>query len=243
MWGFLKNILNFKKGIFTDNAENLYIHVNFWKNPPKWSKPLLRQALTHPSFEKGEDYERMEFLGDSVWGLIVASYLFEHYPELDEGSLTLLKAYFTNNTFISKLSKKIGLGRLLRVGKSYRFPVSESTLADIFESFVAYLYLTYGFEATKKWGYKVMHHIVPGPEGIEKILFSFDPKGRLQAILSKEGLFPEYDVVKEGKMFRATVYVDKKPIAQGRGYSIRDAEKDAANRALMVLIGNEKTER
>jgi len=243
LWHFLENILSSKKGIFSGESDTLYIRINFWRHPKKGSSHLLRQALTHPSFDSRKNYERLEFLGDSVWGLIVASYLFEKYPELDEGSLTLLKAYFTNNSFISKLSKKIGLGQLLRVGKSYKFPVSESTLADIFESFVAYLYLTYGFERTKRWGYKVMNHILPSKEEIEEILFSFDPKGKLQAILGKEGLMPRYDVVKDGKMFRATVYIGDKAIAQGMGHSIRDAEKDAAHKALMVLVRNGKAEK
>ena len=239
----MENILSFKRGIFSGTSDTLFIKVNFWKHPRKGSARLLRLALTHPSFDHRKNYERMEFLGDSVWGLVVASYLFEHYPDLEEGDLTLLKAYFTNNSFISKLSKKIGLGELLRVGKSYRFPVSESTMADIFESFVAYLYLTYGFSAVKKWGYKVMDHILPSDEEIQDILFSFDPKGKLQAILGKDGIMPRYEIKKDGKMFRATVYVDGKAVSQGIGYSIRDAEKEAAMKALMVLMKNGKTKK
>ena len=239
----MENILNFKYGIFSGSSDTLFIRINFWKKPKKHSFLLLRQALTHPSFDGDKNYERLEFLGDSVWGLIVASYLFEHYPDLDEGSLTLLKAYFTNNAFISKLSKKIGLGQLLRVGKSYRFPVSESVLADIFESFVAYLYLTYGFSMTKRWGYKVMDHILPSEKEIDNILFSFDPKGKLQAVLGKDGVMPRYEVEKNGKMFRATVFIGDEAVAQGVGYSIREAEKDAAHKALMVLVKNGKIKR
>ena len=237
LWSYLRNILRFNRSIFSSRSETLYIRIHFWKKGFLGNKKLhiLREALTHPSYDEKTNYERLEFLGDSVWGLIVSSYLFEHYPKLDEGELTLLKAYFTNNNFISKLAKRIGLDDVLKVGKSYKFPISDSTLADIFESFVAYLYLAYGFNKTKKWGYKVMDHLFPSEKEIEEILFSFDPKGKLQSILGKDGKVPRYDVTKDGSLFKATVYIDGKPVAKGVGYSIREAEKNAAHKALMVL--------
>ena len=237
LWSYLRNILRFNRGIFSNGSETLYIRIYFWKKGLLGNRKvhILKEALTHPSYDEKANYERLEFLGDSVWGLIVSSYLFEHYPKLDEGELTLLKAYFTNNNFISKLAKKIGLDDVLKVGKSYKFPISDNTLADIFESFVAYLYLAYGFNKTKNWGYKVMDHLFPSEKNVEKILFSFDPKGKLQSILAKDGKVHRYDVIKEGNLFKATVYIDGKPVAKGIGSSIREAEKDAAHKALMVL--------
>ncbi len=226
--------------MFSTSPDRLFIKRHFWRIPRGGDAELLRLALTHPSFDSVNNYERMEFLGDSVWGLIVASFLYEHYPSLNEGKLTLLKAYLTNNAFISKLARRIGLGNFVRVGRAYKFPISESTLADVFESFVAFLYLTYGFERVKRWGYRVLKEVMPPDVDIDAIVSAFDPKGQLQAVASHMGKEVHYRVEQDGKAFRVTVYLNDEPVSEGVGFSVKEAEKNAARRALKVILSREE---
>ena len=91
-------------------------------NIKKTDLMLLNLALTHPSFnfersiDTNEDYERLEFLGDSVLRLVMSDYLFEKYPNFDEGKLTKIRSYLVSDEFLFKIAIKIGLNKYLNIG-------------------------------------------------------------------------------------------------------------------------------
>ena len=112
--------------------------------------PLFHQALTHSSFanenkeKKITDYETLEFLGDSILNMHVCLHIYQNYPHYSEGEMSKLKQFMVQQKTLAELSKKIKLFRFLKLGageEKNKGKQKASTLADIFESFVAALYL------------------------------------------------------------------------------------------------------
>jgi len=117
---------------------------------------LLRVALTHRSYsnERGEDenYERLEFLGDSVLGLVTSHWLFERYPARAEGDLAKLKSFLVSAPALSRLAEEIGIGALLLLGVGERRSgghAKASILADALEAVLGAVYLDGGLEAAR----------------------------------------------------------------------------------------------
>ena len=130
------------------------------------NKGLLRVALSHAS-EKSEtpdtveprteaevDNERLEFLGDSVLGMLVCEHLFSGYSEYSEGELTRIKSVVVSKRVLARLTKEMGLDAYLAVGKGMasRRELPESVLADLFEAAVAAIYLDSGLERVRRFG-------------------------------------------------------------------------------------------
>ena len=119
---------------------------------------LLRGALTHASGANTRlaSNERMEFLGDSVLGLVVCEQLFERFPDYQEGDLTKIKSAVVSRRACTRISKHLNLGEFLFLGKGMHLhsAVPSSLLADVFESMVAAIYLDGGMAAVspnRKW--------------------------------------------------------------------------------------------
>ena len=117
-------------------------------------KLLLRRALTHPSAVEGEpvgsSYERLEFLGDSILGAIVADALYRSYPNLNEGRLTRLKVSLVSGAMLSEVGEELGIGRCIIFGASERGAAARgmhSALENVYESLVGALFLDGGWEA------------------------------------------------------------------------------------------------
>jgi ribonuclease III len=119
------------------------------------SKELLVEALTHPSFafENGvTSNERLEFLGDAVLSLVVAERLFKLFPEAREGMLTQRRAEFVQGTTLTVLSRNMGLGRFLRLGKGEKKQGGHKTasnLANVLEAIIGAIYLDGGIRASR----------------------------------------------------------------------------------------------
>lgn len=206
---------------------------------------LLNWALTHSSYaneykkEKIIYNERLEFLGDSILGLVVSDYIYKEYPKYPEGELTKLRATVVCEPSLSFLAKNIGLGKYLLLGKGEEATGGRervSILADAFEALIGAIYLDRGMDYAKRF---VLHHLEPAIEdAINGIELFIDYKTQLQEILQKKNSGKiSYKVVKEegpdhNKLFYTEVYVKETILGKGSGKSKKDAEQDAAKFAL-----------
>lgn len=205
---------------------------------------LLCEALTHSSYanegkRREQSNERLEFLGDSVLGMIAASHLFEH-DQSREGELTKLRASIVCEQALSSYSREIGLGRYLLLGKGERMNGGDqraSILADAFEAVLAAIYLDGGMEAARTF---VLPFLIKEIAAQRRRHFK-DYKTQLQEIVQQtpeERL--EYVLVGESgpdhaKRFSVEVHLNSNVIGKGVGKSKKEAEQLAAREALKLM--------
>lgn len=209
------------------------IHIN---------RPYLYEcAFTHSSVNgmkgtKHQDYERLEFLGDAVVGMVMGELCYILHPEMQEGRLSVLKAQFVRTESEAHFSEILGLEDFIRVGASYQGDIKSKAnlLEDIFESFIGALFLDQGMEFAYNFLYKFLFPFVDGALIIE----SENPKSELQEAMQadhKESV--QYKVVSESgpshaKHFVSAVTFEGEEIGRGEGSSKKDAEIAAARSAL-----------
>jgi ribonuclease-3 len=198
---------------------------------------LLVRSLAHRSWcaENGEEQsnERLEFLGDSVLGLVVTHYVYEHFPHLPEGQLSEVRAGVVNSRVLAEVADELGLGAHVLLGKGEDAAggrSKQSILADVFEAVVAAVYLDAGFPAARRLVLSCLQDLIAeaaaGPGGR-------DHKTRLQELTASRALGrPRYVVRDEGpdhaKHFYATVMIGQEPYGEGEGRSKKQAEQAAA---------------
>jgi ribonuclease-3 len=212
------------------------IHYTF--NDPSF----MIMALTHRSFS-AQHNERLEFLGDSVLSLLIASELYKRFPRIDEGDLSRLRAQLVKESSLSTIATSMGLGDFIRLGEGelksagWRRP---SILADTFESMIGAIYLDGGIEPTHQF---VLRFFETQLNEIDPKLIQKDPKTLLQELLqSKKSDLPIYTVVSiEGEAhsqtFTIECHIKKSNIkTQGVGNSRRIAEQEAASRAYQLML-------
>jgi ribonuclease-3 len=207
-------------------------------------RELLRRSLTHKSYShESKDLdvrhnETFEFLGDSVLGFVVGDLLFRHFPHLDEGALSKMKAHLVSASSLAEKARHYAMGEaiLLGVGEEKTGGrKKDSLLANLFEAIIAGIYLDGGIEAARQL---IERSFVPDIERIDQqdLLFS-DYKTALQEIAQGRGLqLPEYHVVDEvgpdhDKTFIVEVRVGSFA-ARGEGSSKKEAQQQAARHAL-----------
>lgn len=204
---------------------------------------LLRIALTHRSYsnERGEkdNYERLEFLGDSVLGLVAARWLYDRYPNQPEGQLAKWKSFLVSAPVLARFGESIELGQelLLGVGEARSGGSAKgSILADAVEAIFGAVYLDGGPEAASAIIEKFL------TEALERLSRPHaDPKTRLQEFAQSRGWgLPEYEVVAElgpdhRKCFTVECTVDGRLMGAADGRSKKVAEQGAAAVALERL--------
>ncbi len=207
---------------------------------------ILFRAITHKSYayEKGtESNERLEFLGDAVLNLIVTEFLYEHFPDLEEGDMSKLKSMLVGIETLYKIGKKLSLGEFLLLGKGEEQTAGREKkrlIGSAVEAIIASIYIDKGLEKARE---VVVRWIKPFTKGIRKGKEIFwDWKSKLQEITQREkkGL-PEYNVAKEfgpphNRKFRIEVWIEGKKIASATGSSKKEAEQKAAKNALKKLF-------
>jgi len=213
-------------------------------------KDLLLQAITHSSYAyesqqaEAVDNEVLEFLGDSVLGLIIADYLYASHPKLSEGELSKLKSATASTSALAGFAKKIKLEKIIRLGKGEEKSggrQKRTILAGAFEALVAAVYLDGGLEETKKFLTKFLRSYFKEIK-VKKFLVD-NYKSVLQEYLQKENLpTPVYKIVTEKgpdhrKSFVVEVLSENKSLAKAKGYSKKNAEQRAAQKALRSLLG------
>ncbi len=205
---------------------------------------ILEQALTHRSFinEAKKDNrihnERLEFLGDAVLELVVTEYLFNKYPEFNEGKLTSLRSALVRTESLAFEALKVSLGEYLFMSHGEESSGGRTRpyiLANAFESLIGAIYQDQGYNTAK--GFIVKHLCYKAKEIIDKQL-DIDPKSKLQEIVQeKMKQTPSYQVINEtgpdhNKIFTMGVAIGSVVIAKGKGESKQLAEQQAASRAL-----------
>jgi len=217
------------------------------------NKSFLKTALTHSSYanENRIDYynERFEFLGDSVLGIVISDHLFKNNPNLPEGKLTKIRARIVCETSLDKISRGIGLGDYLFLGKGEEQTGGRkrtSILADAFEALIAAIYLDSGFEQAKYFILCRMKSIID--EALNDKLF-IDYKTHLQEMVQKKSSGRlNYQIYREegpdhAKVFFSRVTVNGTEIGNGKGKNKKEAEQEAAQMALADLLKNNKKEK
>jgi ribonuclease III len=210
------------------------------------NKKLLRQAFIHRSYfnehrdEATEHNERLEFLGDSILGLLISDYLYHHLPTQAEGELSRLRAHLVEAGSCAKYLQKMDLADFVQLGRGERMNEGrgrDTILADLFEALIGAVYLDGGMEEAKKffWGHF--------QEEIQKILAhpARNWKAELQDYSQKKYQRPPlYKVMREegpdhSKMFVIAAYLDDQEIGQGMGSSKKEGEQAAAQDAIEKL--------
>lgn len=205
---------------------------------------LLELALTHRShaYESGasDTNERLEFLGDSVLGLIVTEELYRRYPDLDESRLSPLRSGIVNMRALADIARTLDLGEFIRLGKGEEVTGGRdknSLLADALEALIGAIYLETGYLTTAGVVRALIHDTLQSAMAKGAGL---DGKTALQELLASQGKgVPEYLVTETGpdhdKSFTAIAMVGGVALAQGEGKSKREAEQLAARSAYEIL--------
>jgi len=205
---------------------------------------LLELAFTHRSFayEAGltATNERLEFLGDSVLGMIVTEELYRKYPDLDESRLSPLRSGIVNMRALADIARSLELGKYIRLGKGEEVTNGRdknSLLADAFEALIGAMYISTGFEKTTDC---LLRLVSPTLNSAMAMGAGLDGKTALQELVASLGKASlEYQVTMSGpdhdKNFEATAVVGGEAVAIGTGKSKREAEQAAARSAFEIL--------
>jgi ribonuclease-3 len=196
---------------------------------------LLLTALTHSSYAAEHDVEsneRLEFLGDAVVDLAIADLIVTRYPQLNEGTGSLVRSRVVNEAALARAARQLDLGTVLRVGRGVKKEHGAerpSLLADAFEALVAALYFERGYDVAKSFVHGALASDV---DEASLAPSDVDPKTLLRQWAELNGLGPpSYEVSSEGPphevTFHATVRVGEL-IARGEGRSKKSAEGEAA---------------
>ncbi len=209
---------------------------------------LLEIALTHTSYanERREtetvDNERFEFLGDAVLDLVISELLMKRFPELPEGGLTKIRAGLVSAAGLSRISKRVGLGQYIHLGKGEEMTggrEKDSILSSTLEAVFAAIYLDSRTEHGIQRVQKVIHHLFE--EEIPQAVESFDShdfKTELQEYIQKQfHTIATYKLVSTSgpdhqKEFEVCAMVDEREVGRGTGSSKKQAEQLAAKEAL-----------
>lgn len=198
-------------------------------------------AFVHKSLGKGvNSYERLEFIGDSVVGMVVADILYEMFPNESEGFLTRVRTKIVSSKGLSMLSKQIGMHKFIKMNEKAvmnKWNENPRILEDVFEAFVGALYLDKGVITCKKFMNKLikkyidMNEIVKDTNYKDILMKYLQSKKKTQAIykISNES-GPDH-----AKIFTIQLDIDGKTIAEGHDSIKKTAEQKAALRALTIL--------
>lgn len=208
---------------------------------------FLQEALTHKSYvnerrPSGLNHnERFEFLGDAVLSLVVSDYLASRYPELSEGALSQFKARLVSEAPLANAARRLDLGARLRLGRGEDLSKGRekaSILADALEAVIAAVYLDGGLEASRNFTINVLDEELRYIDELQTRPDGGDYKTRFQEWCQKHhDVLPRYAITRETgpdhqKLFEVEVYLNDEACGIGQGYSKKEAEQQAAQRAL-----------
>jgi len=203
-----------------------------------FDKELLTQAITHSSHDQYANYEKLEFLGDSVLQIIISRFLFDRHHYLSEGEMTVTRAYAVCGETLGRAGSDMQLDKYIFIGssgKKKKINKNKSVLADVFESLTAAIYLDSGLEKAEEFVLEklaryINEYVNSGDnkdyktklQHITQDLFSEEPRYELRG---EKG--PAHD-----RTFSIDVYVNGNYCGKGKGKSKKKAQQDAAMNAL-----------
>lgn len=203
---------------------------------------LYDVAFTHGSYSTkyrlDYNYERLEFLGDSVLSLIVSEYLYGKYPHYEEGKLTKLRANYVCQSALIYYSHELGLQEYLKVAEEESNLTKNEILsitADIFESFLGAIFLDQGMEFAKDYVSKIIFKYID-----ENKIFFADYKSAMKEYGDAKDLEITYEVLDEqgvphDKIFTIAILIDGQEMGIGKGKNKKEAEQAAAKVAIKKL--------
>ena len=210
------------------------------------NKENLRNSLIHPSSyidKKNKpinhfyEFERLEFLGDKILGLCIASLIFYKFNDFNEGSLTKKLSYLVQRDFLYKISLDLKLDNFLRYShKRKNNKMNKSILADSVESLIGSIFVDGGYNSAFKFIKKFWSPYLNLQESNEQ-----DPKTKLQEISQKKfKKLPEYKLIKKtgpshSPVFTVSLKALKMNLVKASGRSIREAQKEAAKKILDLI--------
>jgi ribonuclease III len=202
---------------------------------------LLERALTHRSFSS-DNYERLEFLGDSILNFVIAESICDRFPDTDEGTLSRLRSSLVRCETLAEIGRELDLGSYLILGsgelKSGGYD-RDSILEDVLEAIIGAIYRDAGIASAKEFILRIFSERL---RGLNLSVSLKDPKTRLQELLQKHGRdLPVYNILDvSGPPHHQTFKIEchlqnPEEIFNGKGSSRRKAEQDAASLALREL--------
>ncbi|MHA8106241.1 ribonuclease III [Aquirufa sp. 5-AUSEE-100C1] len=228
-----------------EREKHLYESVKHLIGANPSNLELYRLAFLHASASREsvsktykESNERLEFLGDSVLGMITASYLFKKFPFKDEGFLTEIRSRMVSRESLNVLGRKLGLEEVIEYENQRKTSLSRSSMyGDALEAFIGAVYLDKGFSFTQKFvtqkilaQYFDLDTVVQNNPNFKSLLIEWAQKEgkKVQFTLDEEGAH-------HNKEFTAFVLLENEKIAEGKGYSKKKAEQNAAMKACDAL--------
>jgi ribonuclease-3 len=218
-------------------AKQLEKNLKLYFNQPE----LLTIALTHRSMGANNN-ERLEFLGDSILGFVIAQKLYDAFPDASEGALSRLRASLVNQDSLASLARKHSLGDYLILGsgelKSGGFR-RDSILSDALEAIIGALFIDQGIDACQTW---ILNLFTEKLAELTADNWKKDPKTQLQELMQSRGVeLPEYQLVtmsglphaQSFKITCRTRLIDE--VCTGTGASRKKAEQSAAEQMLLLL--------
>lgn len=211
----------------------------------------FEQALIHRSYlqviggKNALSNERLEFLGDSILGMIVAEYLFSLHTNMLEGELTKMRSWLVNKKSLAMCAKKLELEKFIKMSYSAEKSVkhgSESILADAVEAIIAAVYIDSGFEASKSFVIDILLPLMNKKSMVDRNFKS----ALLETVQGRGYPAPVYIVTDESgpdhdKVFTVGAYVDGVFLGEGEGKNKKEAEQVAAKAALEAFVGMNET--
>jgi ribonuclease-3 len=206
------------------------------------NESLLLEALTHSSStkvksnENKKNYERLEFLGDRVLGLVLAEYFFKLFPDSNEGFLNDYFQKYANQDFLSKCEKKIKISDFIKTQKGDDLDNNKSILSDVIESVIGAIYLDSNIGECRKFIVNNMLKIVSETDSPLK-----HSKSLLQEFcLNKFKQLPKYSMVEKSgpdhmPVFTVSVNINEKNTMLAKGSNLKNAEENAASKLLALL--------
>ena len=205
------------------------------------NEKLLTEALTHRSYTKDFNNERLEYLGDAVLDLIVGEYLYHLFPNAEEGILSKLRAALVNEDAFTKLAKRLNLGKYIFLSpaeENNKGREKPSILSSAFEALIGAVYLEAGFDKAKEIALRLLKEEFPviTPEELLK-----DYKTTLQEITQAHfGVVPEYKLISatgpdHKKEFEIGVFINDKEYARAKGKSKKTAQQEGARLTIQKL--------
>lgn len=216
---------------------------------------LINRALSHKSYTNelgyshNEQYEKLEFFGDGVLGLIVNEYLFKAFPDSEEGELAKIKSAVVSEVTLAQVAREINLGSVILIGRGETRSGGverPSLLADILEAFIGAVYIDQGLPSARRF---VIRYIESAIRTMSTSDETGDFKSYFQELIQKEcGVRPVYVVLKSAgpdhsRIFRVSATVHGKGWGEGKGKSKKEAEQAAAEDALKAWQAADSTER
>lgn len=195
-------------------------------------KNLLKRAVTHAS-KSPNNYERLEFLGDSILDFLVGDYLFKN-SDKDEGFLTVMRSHYVAESYLCQVFDRLNLSNEIIKGKSMNGNLPKAVKADVIEAIIAAIYLDSSLDEAKRF--------IERNFELDKFDLVKDTnyKSKLQELVQAGfKCAMKYDTFKTETGFKSNFYMDEDLVATGEGLDKTSAEQDCAKKAIAILFKDE----